>query len=140
MGATYPWARLTASPNRTDVSFWWAETYDFPEDLRAAQFVLHRTRAEYEALCRTLPWSVTPEPGWTSEKYVLNDRVASFPDSPGYTAEQLPEEKRLRQRLLALSIAVSTHPYWETPTLQGKVVDARMALKHVHERADDEAA
>ena len=56
--------------------------------------------------------------------YVLNDRVVSFPDSPGYTAEQLAEEKRLRQRLLALSTAVSTHPYWDTPTLQGKLVDA----------------
>lgn len=97
-----------------------AETYDFPENLRTAQFDLHKTRAEYEALCRTLPWSVTPEPGLASEKYVLNDRVVSFPDTPGYTAEQLSEEKPLRQRLLALSIAVSTHPYWETPTLQGE--------------------
>ncbi|TQK49878.1 hypothetical protein FBY35_0154 [Streptomyces sp. SLBN-118] len=85
------------------------------------QLDLHKTRAE------------TPEPGWTSEKHVLHDRVVTFPDSPGYTAEQLAKEKRLRQQLLALSIAVSTHPYWEAPSLQ-KVVDARMALKHVHER------
>ncbi|WP_328665774.1 hypothetical protein OG905_01590 [Streptomyces sp. NBC_00322] len=113
-------------------------TIDRAEDAEA--FKVTRLN-EYEALCRTLPWSVTPEPGWTSEKYVLNDRAVSFPDSP---AEQLEEEKRLRQRLLAatprLSIEVSTHPYWETPALQGNVVDARMALKHVHERAEDEAA
>ncbi|NUK02596.1 hypothetical protein HRW23_20735 [Streptomyces lunaelactis] len=108
-----------------------AETYDFPDDLRTAQLDLHRTRAEYAALCRTLPWSVTPEPGWTSEKHVLGDRVVSFPASPGYTAEQLAEEQRLRRRLLELSVTVSTHPYWAT--LAGDVVDARSALKHADE-------
>lgn len=115
-----------------------AETYDFPEDLCAAQLDLHRTRAEYAALCRTLPWSVTPEPGWTSEKHVLGDRVVSFPDSPGYTTEQAAEVERLRRRLLDLSVMVTTHPYWAT--LTADVVDARMALKHAHEQAEGKAA
>ncbi|WP_405999599.1 hypothetical protein [Streptomyces sp. NBC_00829] len=115
-----------------------AETYDFPDDLRAAQLDLHRTRAEYAALCRTLPWSVTPEPGWTGEKHVLGDRVVSFPDSPGYTAEQAAEVKRLRRRLLDLSVTVSTHPYWAT--LSVGVVDARTALKHAHEQSAPEQA
>ncbi|MFK4224381.1 hypothetical protein [Streptomyces sp. NPDC019890] len=115
-----------------------AETYDFPDDLRAAQLDLHRTHAEYAALCRALPWSVTPEPGWTSEKHVLGDRVVSFPDSPGYTDEQAAEVERLRRRLLDLSVTVSTHPYWAT--LSAGVVDARMALKHVHEQAEGKAA
>ncbi|MER5462018.1 hypothetical protein ABT010_15265 [Streptomyces sp. NPDC002668] len=115
-----------------------AETYDFPDDLRAAQLDLHRTRAEYAALCQALPWSVTPEPGSASEKHVLGDLAVSFPDSPGYTAEQAAEVERLRRRLLDLSVTVSTHPYWAT--LTAGVVDARMALKHAHERAEGKAA
>ncbi len=115
-----------------------AETYDFPDDLRAAQLELHRAQAEYRALCRRLPWSVTPEPGWTSEKQMLNDRTVSFPDSPGYTAQELALVRELRRRLLALSVTVSTHPYWTE--LRTGVVDARMALKHADQESRGEAA
>ncbi|MEV6655210.1 hypothetical protein [Streptomyces sp. NPDC051219] len=63
----------------------------------------------------------------------------SFPDSPGYTAEQAAEVERLRRHLRALSITVTTHPYWSA--LSGEmVVEARMALKHVHERTDADKA
>ncbi|MEU0955845.1 hypothetical protein ABZ353_26450 [Streptomyces niveus] len=52
--------------------------------------------------------------------------------SPGYTPEQKTEEARLRREVLELSTTVSTHPYWSTLET-GTTVDARMALKHVHD-------
>lgn len=55
------------------------------------------------------------------------------PDSPGYTPEQKSEEARLRGEVLQLSITVSTHPYWRTLEA-GTTVDARMALKHIHDQ------
>ncbi|MFF4410344.1 hypothetical protein [Streptomyces sp. NPDC001404] len=42
----------------------------------------------------------------------------------------------LRARVLELSIAVSTHEFWGTVDA-GPVVEARMPLKHVHEREDE---
>lgn len=111
-------------------------TYDFPEDLRAAQLRLHQTWAEYEALGRTLPWSVEPSEGWTAPKVLYSDaEPRSLPPSPGYTDEQIA---RLRRELLELSAVVSTHPYWETVEA-GKRVEQRMALKHVHEQHADRA-
>ncbi|MFE5852388.1 hypothetical protein ACFQ61_04095 [Streptomyces sp. NPDC056500] len=102
--------------------------YDFPHDLRDAQLQLHRTRAAYAALCRELPWSVEPAPGWEGDKQLHSDRMPGLPDSPGYTEQQKEEEKRLRGLLLELSAAVSTHPYWQT--LRGpELVSARMVLK-----------
>lgn len=115
-----------------------AEKYDFPDDLRDAQLELHQAQAEYRALCRRLPWSVEPEPGWTSEKQMLNERVVSFPASPGYTAEELARVDEFRRRILDLSVTVSTHPYWTS--LTAGVVDARMALKHTGGRGDGDAA
>ncbi|MFD9503284.1 hypothetical protein [Streptomyces sp. NPDC060035] len=115
-----------------------AETYGFPDDLRAAQLDLHRTRAEYAARCQAMPWSAIPEPGRTSEKHVPGDRGVSLPDSPGCTAGQAAEVQRLRRRLIDLSVTVSTHPYWATSTTD--VVDARMALGPAHEQAEDKAA
>ncbi|WP_138908598.1 hypothetical protein [Streptomyces chryseus] len=112
-------------------------TYDFPEDLRAAQLRLHQTWAEYEALGRALPWSVEPSEGWTAPKVLYSDaEPRSLPPSPGYSDEQKAEVARLRRELLELSAVVSTHPYWETVEA-GKRVDQRMALKHVHEQDAD---
>ncbi|MEU2873048.1 hypothetical protein ABZ769_28260 [Streptomyces olivoreticuli] len=113
-----------------------ADTYDFPPDLRAAQLELHQAYADLEALGRALPWSAEPMQGWTTKSgRVDDDRVVVRPDSPGYTGEQKAELQRLRERLLELAAAVSTHSFWGTVD-SGRVVDARMALKHVHEQPD----
>ncbi|WP_229701432.1 hypothetical protein [Streptomyces camponoticapitis] len=87
--------------------------YDFPDDLRDAQLRLHRTSAAYRTLCRTLPRSVEP--------------------ASGRTEQQKADEARLRGEVLALSVTVSTHPYWKTREA-GTAVDARMALKHIHDQ------
>ncbi|MET7718629.1 hypothetical protein [Streptomyces sp. NPDC005407] len=103
--------------------------YDFPDDLCNAQLRLHETQAAYQALCRTLPWSVEPAEGWTGVEGQYSSYRRAFPASPGWTDEQKAEVARLRGLVLELSIEVSTHPYWAT--LQGSaVVEARMALKH----------
>lgn len=107
-------------------------TYDFPQDLRAAQLALHRTRAAYEEYARTLPWSAEPLPGWKAEKQLHSGFRSSKPDSPGYTEEQHAQVARFRAELLKLSSTVSTHPFWDQVE-HGQVVDARMRLKHAHE-------
>ncbi|MCL7382176.1 hypothetical protein [Streptomyces sp. 35G-GA-8] len=102
--------------------------YDFPQDLIDHETGLQQTRADYKALCATLPWSVDPAPGWKSDKQPLSDYLADVPDSPGYTDEQKKREAELRERLVDLSTAVTTHPYWATLD-RGDVVEARMELK-----------
>ena len=107
-----------------------AET-PFPDDLVDLQKRLHQARAGYSALCRTLPWSVVPLPGWAGEEHPHTGVVTGGrEDSPGYTKEQTAEEKRLWDLVRDLSIAVSTHPFWDTLPKDGAVVEARMALKH----------
>ncbi|MFD3484903.1 hypothetical protein [Streptomyces sp. NPDC058665] len=106
--------------------------YDFPDDLRDAQLRLHQTRAAYRALCQSLPWSVDPAPGWEGDKQPYTDYRTGKPDSPGYTGQQKADEARLRGEVLALSTTVSAHPYWKTLET-GTVVEARMALKHIHD-------
>ncbi|QGZ53311.1 hypothetical protein GPZ77_34335 (plasmid) [Streptomyces sp. QHH-9511] len=102
----------------------------FPQDLIDAQLRLHQARAEYEALCRTLPWSVEPLDGWPGQVHPHTGEVTGGREpSPGYTDEQKTEVARLQALVLELSLAVSTHPHWET--LEGeKRVQARMELKH----------
>ncbi|MFE7394794.1 hypothetical protein [Streptomyces sp. NPDC057582] len=112
-------------------------TYDFPQDLRDAQLALHQTRAAYEQYATTLPWSAEPLPGWESEKQPHTDFRSGKADSPGYTKEQAAKVAGFQEKLRQLSVLVATHPYWTT--LEGGVVDARMALKHVHEAADEAA-
>lgn len=113
-------------------------TYDFPEDLRDAQLALHQTRAAYEQYAATLPWSAEPMPGWEADKQLHSTYRSGKPDSPDYTPEQAAEVARYQTELLRLSTVVATHPYWAS--LDGGVVAARMALKHAHETAGDEAA
>ncbi|MEU2872812.1 hypothetical protein ABZ769_26985 [Streptomyces olivoreticuli] len=115
-----------------------AETYDFPPDLRAAQLELHQARTALEELGKALPWSAEPMPGWTvrSTLNARDDRVVTRPASPGYTDEQKTELERLRERLLELSVTVSTHPFWKT-VAPGQVVGARMVLKRVHEQEEE---
>ncbi|MFI2214905.1 hypothetical protein [Streptomyces sp. NPDC020141] len=101
---------------------------DFPADLRDAQLRLHQTRAAYGELCRELPWSVEPMPGWEGDKQLHSERIGRMPDSPGYTAEQTTEVARLHGMLLDLAEQVTTHPFWRE--LRGpELVEARMALK-----------
>ncbi|MGW3521378.1 hypothetical protein [Streptomyces hydrogenans] len=103
----------------------------FPEDLKKLQAELHRSYAEYRTLCRTLPWSTEPLPGWPGVKHPHTEEVtAGREDSPGYTPEQAAAEAQLWARIRELSIEVSTHPYWATLERGPKLIDARMALKH----------
>ncbi|MGW6570425.1 hypothetical protein [Streptomyces sp. NPDC054975] len=103
----------------------------FPNDLIEAQRDLHQARAEYAALCRTLPWSVEPMPGWPGEVHPHTGVVTGGrEDSPGWTEEQQAEHARLLALVRDLSITVSAHPYWQTQEGGEGVVEARMALKH----------
>ncbi|MEV8419137.1 hypothetical protein AB0P45_37085 [Streptomyces niveus] len=114
--------------------------YDFPQDLRDAQLRLHQVTAAYHALCRTLPWSVEPAPGWAAgEKQQYTDYRSTKPDSPGYTDHQKSEVARLRAAFLELSVTVSTHPYWSTLG-PGTVVEGRMALKQTAPASAGDAA
>ncbi|MFF7183559.1 hypothetical protein [Streptomyces sp. NPDC008121] len=100
----------------------------FPQDLIDAQLRLHQARAEYEAHCRTLPWSVEPMEGWPGTVHPHTGEVTGGrAPSPGYTDEQKAEDARLQALVRDLSIEVSTHPYWDTQ--DQTVVTARTALK-----------
>ncbi|MET7760142.1 hypothetical protein ABZT27_36455 [Streptomyces sp. NPDC005389] len=102
----------------------------FPADLRDLQARLHRARAEYQALCRTLPWSVEPMPGWESVQHPHTGELTGGREpSPGYTPEQAARERRLWDLVRELSIEVSTHPFWSKAERGPALVDARMALK-----------
>ncbi|NJP80767.1 hypothetical protein HCK01_26310, partial [Streptomyces sp. AA8] len=80
--------------------------------------------------------SLTPK----SPRIARGRNTTSSPvDSPGWTEEQQQQVAALWARALELSIAVGTHPFWST-VAQGKVAEARMALRRVHEPAGDEAA
>ncbi|MFE7547044.1 hypothetical protein [Streptomyces gardneri] len=106
------------------------DPYGFPDDLKQHQARLHQAHAEYQALCRTLPWSVEPMPGWAPVKHPHTDELTGGREaSPGYTSEQVVEERRLWDLVRELSIAVSTHPYWSKPERGPELVAARMALK-----------
>ncbi|BDT39483.1 hypothetical protein [Streptomyces yaizuensis] len=105
-----------------------ADDYTFPGDLRDAQARLHEVRAEYGALCRELPWSAAPLPGWEDDRRHPGYR-SSRPDSPGYTPDQAAEVDRLHAQMLDLAQLIVTHKHWKGlsgPTL----VKARTALKH----------
>ncbi|MEU8672648.1 hypothetical protein AB0C71_37790 [Streptomyces anulatus] len=108
--------------------------FDFPSDLLDAQAALHRARHASEEYARTLPWSAEPMTGWEADKQLHSSYRSSKPDSPGYTDDQRTEVTRLRAEVLRLSAVVSTHPFWETVE-NGKVVEARMRLKHAYESA-----
>lgn len=113
-----------------------AETFEFPNDLLAAQEELHQVRARLLALYERLPWSVEPASGFKDHDLW---RPRERPDSPGWSEDERAEVAGLRKRERELAETVSTHAYWAT--LEGPQVPAgRMALKHVHERsADDDA-
>ncbi|WP_326763445.1 hypothetical protein OG978_01525 [Streptomyces sp. NBC_01591] len=93
------------------------------------------SRAACEDYAKTLPWSAEPMPGWEGDKQLHSSYRSHKEDSPGYTEGQAAEVARFRARLLELSIAVSTHPFWDSVDA-GDRVEARMALKHAHEPAE----
>ncbi|MGW2016749.1 hypothetical protein [Streptomyces sp. NPDC001927] len=107
-----------------------AETTSFPSDLLTAQRDLHEAKAKYAALCRTLPWSVEPMPGWPGQVHPHTGEVTgSREDSPGYTEEEKAECVRLLGLIRELSIQVSTHSCWRH--WEGEdVVKARMEVKN----------
>ncbi|MCX4826164.1 hypothetical protein OG883_41575 [Streptomyces sp. NBC_01142] len=109
-------------------------TYNFPERLQALQLQLHRVRAQYEQLCRSLPWSVEPSSGRTYERQLMGSvtQTVTFADSPGYTPEQIVQERQLRRRMIRLSAAIVAHPWWNA-CAPGERVDARMALQNLPE-------
>ena len=120
-----------AGPNSNRRIILFVTETPFPSELVDLQKRLHQARAEHKALCRTLPWSVVPMPGWPGEEHPHTGVVTGGrEDSPGYTDEQAAEEKRLWDLVRELSIAVSTHPHWATLPKDETVVKARMALKH----------
>ncbi|WP_030556684.1 hypothetical protein [Streptomyces exfoliatus] len=117
-----------------------ADTPPFPDDLIETQQRLHQARAEHTALCRALPWSVEPLPGWPGAAHPHTGEVTGGRDaSPGYTPEQEAEEKRLWDLIRELSIAVVTHPYWATLEKDAGLVKARTELK-LHPKAQPDAA
>ncbi|MFJ8078754.1 hypothetical protein ACIQ7Q_33680 [Streptomyces sp. NPDC096176] len=104
---------------------------DFPDDLHAAQTRLHQALSKYAALCRTLPWSVDPMAGWAGEEHPHTGVVTGGrEDSPGYTKPQKADEAQLRAECVDLSVAVTTHPYWESVDRE-KLVAERQRLKTV---------
>ncbi|MDX2559344.1 hypothetical protein PV371_06740 [Streptomyces sp. TX20-6-3] len=117
-----------------------ADTPPFPDDLIETQQRLHQARAEYTTLCRALPWSVEPLPGWPGAAHPHTGEVTGGREaSPGYTPEQEAEEKRLWDLVRELSVAVSTHAYWGTLEKDAGLVKARMELK-LHPEAQPDAA
>ncbi|MFD7961232.1 hypothetical protein ACFV5J_10565 [Streptomyces zaomyceticus] len=104
-----------------------ADTPRFPNDLLDFQQRLHQARAEYTALCRALPWSVVPLPGWPGAVHPHTGQATGGRDAcPGYTPEQEAEEKRLWDLVRQLSVAVSTHPYWAALEKRAGLVKAQM--------------
>ncbi|OKJ60023.1 hypothetical protein AMK27_21480 [Streptomyces sp. CB02009] len=117
-----------------------ADTPPFPDDLIETQQRLHQARAEYTALCRALPWSVEPLPGWPGAAHPHTGEVTGGREaSPGYTPEEEAEERRLWDLVRELSVAVSTHPYWAALEKDAGLVKARMELKK-HPKAQPDAA
>ncbi|MFI8944126.1 hypothetical protein [Streptomyces syringium] len=106
-----------------------AETFEFPDDLRAAQLESRQVTAELEALCRELPWSVEPHPGIPAREG--DPFPTERPATDGWTPEQQEKVQQLRERQRELATAVITHPYWSTEDVRGDVVAARMALKRL---------
>ncbi|MGW7467000.1 hypothetical protein ACWGJT_20400 [Streptomyces xantholiticus] len=101
----------------------------FQEDLRAAQVRLHQTTAELAALCRTLPWSVEPTPGWPGTEHPHTGEITGGrEDSPGWSEEQRQAVKRLRVECTDLSIRITTQAYWGTVEGEQRV-QARSELK-----------
>ncbi|MER6442892.1 hypothetical protein ABT275_42320 [Streptomyces sp. NPDC001185] len=104
-----------------------AQTYDFPDDLRAAQDELDQVRGDLQRLLKRQPWSVEPLPSWNSPENSW--RSASRPDSPGWTPEDQVMHAQLRVREAELAALIVCHAFWETIE-PAERSSARSQLKH----------
>lgn len=112
---------------------------DFPDDLRAAQTRLHQATAELVALCRKLPWSAEPMPGWPGTEHPHTGEVTGGrPDSPGWTEEEKEAVARLRAECADLSLKVASHPFWVKIEAERRA-QARSELKHLTRQAAESA-
>ncbi|WP_035858985.1 hypothetical protein [Kitasatospora cheerisanensis] len=82
------------------------ETFDFPEDLVAAQRALEAARAARAEFLASVPVWTEPQP-----EMVLKDGVV--PGGEGWSEEQKAENRQLLEAEQQASHAVSTHPFWE---------------------------
>ncbi|WP_329043003.1 hypothetical protein OHT61_32015 [Streptomyces sp. NBC_00178] len=108
--------------------------YTFPQDLLDLQAALVEVQKEHDLFAQILSWSAEPMPGWKADKQLHSDHEPEKPDSPGYTPEQAERLAAYRARILDLTTQVITHPYWTTLSGPDRV-EARTALKHVHDTA-----
>ncbi|MFJ8004029.1 hypothetical protein [Streptomyces fagopyri] len=107
-----------------------AQTYDFPEDLRAAQDDLDQVRGDVQGLLMRQPWSVEPLPAWASHENSW--RPASRPDSPGWNSEDQAAHGQLRAREAELAALIVCHSFWGTVEPAERST-ARSQLKHHRE-------
>jgi hypothetical protein len=117
-------------------------TFPFPDELLELQRQLNQARKEHTELCRTLPRSAEPLPGWTREEPSpggAKPRTVTVEPSPGYAPEQAAAERRLRRRMLELAEQIVTHGFWDTLQRE-EVAQARTALKHADDKPAREAA
>jgi hypothetical protein len=109
-----------------------AQTYDFPEALRAAQDELDQVWGDLHRLLKRQPWSVEPLPAWNSHENSW--RPASRPDSPGWEAADQQESGALRAREADLAALIVCHAFWET-VAPAERSTARSQLKHHRDHA-----
>lgn len=114
-----------------------ARTYDYPDDLIAAQQALTRVRADLTALYKRLPYSVEPMEGWQRPEGYWLTASRAYPDSPGWTGQEQQEVAALRERERDLTTAIVTHAFWDDVAGPERL-DARSQLKHALEREDGE--
>ncbi|MFI2241120.1 hypothetical protein [Streptomyces chrestomyceticus] len=111
-------------------------SYDFPDDLLAAQRALQQATSDLHALQKRLPCSVEPADAFHDSRESGYWRDRQREASPGWTDEEKAEETRLREHRLELATTVVTHTFWST--LSGAdIPKARSALKHADDPQDD---
>jgi len=102
------------------------KTFDFPDDLAAAQRTLATARAARSAFLASVPEWTEPEP----EMVLKHDTV---PSGEGWSEEQKAENRRLLAAEQHAAQAVWAHPFWET--LHGEDQElARAQLQHLDDR------
>ncbi|MFJ5925644.1 hypothetical protein ACIQF6_23850 [Kitasatospora sp. NPDC092948] len=104
------------------------KTFDFPDDLAAAQRTLAAARAARSAFLASVPEWTEPQP-----EMVLKDEAV--PGGEGWSEEQKAENRRLLAAEQRAAQAVWAHPFWEA--LPGEDQErARAQLQHLDDRHD----
>ncbi|MFJ4806652.1 nucleic acid-binding protein [Streptomyces murinus] len=114
-----------------------ATTYDYPDDLIAAQQELTQVRDDLTALYKRLPYSVEPMEGWQRPEGYWLTTCRAYPDSPGWSEQEQREVGALRERECDLTAAIVTHAFWNDVAGPERL-DARSQLKHALVREDRE--